>query len=248
MEDLNREYYLTDSPGRADYWRFMAAPRFRLETFLTEISDSSPGAIVDLGCGSGLLLAAMRRRFPESRLCGMDFSDTLIESSRRADPSIDWRLADLGMPQIFEQGLASSFDVVLASEIIEHVENPEVLLANAARLAKPKTGLLLLSTQSGRIWETERMVGHRRHFSALEVRALLEASGWTPRRIWNAGFPFHTFAKWSANLFPQRTMRSFSERSYGLLQRSVCFFFRMLYRFNMKSRGAQLFAVAERAP
>lgn len=245
--DVNREYYASKSSGRADYWRLMAAPRFRMRTFLGLLADVRPASIVELGCGSGLLLQEIKRAFPAARLCGMDFSESMIESDRVADPSIDWRVADLDERREFPSGIAASFDAVIASEIIEHLDHPEALLRNALQLAKPGGGVLMLSTQSGKVYETERSVGHKRHFSAAEMRGALSSSGWEPIRVWNAGFPFHDMAKFFANISPERTMRAYSGKPYGVSQRLVCAILRAAYMLNSKTRGAQLFAIARRA-
>ena len=55
-EATNRDYYAQLSTGRDDYWRKMAAPRFRVATFLRLLSDDPPASLVDVGCGNGLLL------------------------------------------------------------------------------------------------------------------------------------------------------------------------------------------------
>lgn len=242
MPDINAEYYGSRQPGRDDYWRKMAAPRFRVDTTLRLLEDAPWSSLVDLGCGDGALLSAVAARFPGARLGGVDLSARQIEINRQRQPNIDWRVADLGVPAAPSAGPV--FDVAVASEIIEHLEDPRRFLENAAAWA-PR-GRLILSTQSGPMRETERRVGHRRHFSAEELRAVLEAAGWSPRRIWNCGFPFHDVSKWGANLFPNATMAQFSERPYGPFQNFVCAALRALFRFNSDTRGAQLFAVAER--
>lgn len=243
---VNVEYYLTDSPGRADYWRRMAAPRARMARFLKLMRPVSPSSVADLGCGSGDLLCEVRRAFPKARLCGIDLSPRLIGANIEHCRDTIWRAMDLDVDADFEQALLGAFDVVIASEIIEHVEHPDIFLGNALKLARPGGGMLLLSTQSGRMWETERQVGHRRHFSREEMRELLEAAGWRVERVWNEGCPFHDLAKRAANVRPGKTMKAYSERPYGFFQKLVCLLLRVAYAFNSRKKGAQLFAVARR--
>ena len=241
---INLEYYLRPSPGRADYWRKMAAPRFRVSTIIGLLHEFGPRSVVDLGCGGGEMLLEVRREFPSSLLCGIDIAEHQILANRELSPGIEWRLADLEGDDPFDEGMEGRFDAVMATEIIEHVSNPDAFLRNARRLSSPGGGVLIVSTQSGPVLETERRVGHRRHFTAGEMTALLSASGWEPVRVWNAGFPFHDLSKRLANLDPDRTMRSFSEKPYTGLQNSICLLLRWLFKLNSKSRGAQLFAVA----
>ena len=244
---INLEYYLTPSPGRADYWRKMAAPRFRVATFLELLRGIRPRTVVDLGCGGGEMLLEIHRAFPDAALCGVDLAPHQVEANRRKAPAIDWRVADLDQEQPFPADLAGRFDVVVAAEIIEHVAHPEIFSRNARQLARRGTGHLVLSTQSGPVLETERRVGHRQHFSAEAMRALLRHSGWEPVRVWNAGFPFHDLSKRLANIDPDRTMKRFSGMPYTHVQNAVCCVLRALFRLNSRRRGAQLFAVARNA-
>ena len=63
---VNAAYYARLSPGRADYWREMAAPRHRLKTLLA-------------------LLGEIRRRHPPSELCGIDLSPEQNGARRLAE-------------------------------------------------------------------------------------------------------------------------------------------------------------------
>ncbi|MFH0800105.1 MAG: class I SAM-dependent methyltransferase [Pseudomonadota bacterium] len=241
--DVNREYYSASQPGRLDYWRKMAAPRFRVAAFLKILGDIRPANLVDLGCGNGELLREIRDRYPGIRLCGIDLSPAQTEANLAADPSVEWRTLDLGAEQQFPDGLRGRFDAVLASEVVEHLPHPEIFLKNALALARPG-GTLLISTQSGRVGETERRVGHHRHFSAGEMAGLLERTGWRPVKVWNCGFPFHDWSKRFANLNPDKTMERFSEKRYTHFQNFVCAALRLAFKLNSSRRGAQLFAVA----
>ena len=245
-EATNRAYYGRLSTGRDDYWRKMAAPRFRVETFLRLIADEPTGSLVDLGCGNGLLLGEIRARHEGIELAGVDLSQAQIEANRSRDPGVDWHAMDLDRSFGLPADLKDRFDAVVASEIIEHVREPRTFLENALRMARPGRGRLLLSTQSGRLRETERRVGHLQHFTAEAMKGLLREAGWEPVRVWNAGFPFHDLSKWYANRDPDATMRRFGEQSYGLREDLVCWALRAAFRLNSNRRGAQLFAMARR--
>lgn len=245
MDDGNDAYYRNTSPGRSDYWRKMAAPRLRAERLLGELFKEPVASAADLGCGGGELLAEAAARRPGLRLCGVDASEAQLEENRRRDPTALWVRADLDRPAEFPPGLDSSFDAVTASEVLEHLKDPRALLENARRLARPG-GRLLLSTQSGPIGETERAVGHLRHFTADEVRSLLVSAGWTPLAVWNEGCPFHDLSKRLANLRPAAAMRRFGDRPYGPLENAVCLGLRLAFSLNSRTRGAQLFAAARR--
>ena len=238
----NRAFYDADNPGTNDYFRKMAAPRFRVATLGRELERLAPRSVVDLGCGRGQLLEEIRRVLPNAKLVGIDLSTAQIEHNKAAMPWATWGVANLSLP--LDDGLGEH-DAVVATEIIEHLDDPETFLANAARLLSPG-GHLIVTTQSGRVGETERRVGHVRHFKTSDVRDLLVRAGLTPVKVWNAGFPFHDLSKWYANLNPDASMAAFSGKPYGLKEDLVCAALRLAFRFNSQSRGAQLFAIARR--
>ncbi len=244
-EDLNASYYSVVKKGRCDYWRYMAAPRGRVATTLSILAGSPPESIVDLGCGDGSLLLKVAPTVPNAKLAGIDRSSAQIEVNRKDYPAISWHAMDLDSTEPPADGMHELFDAVISLEVIEHVARPASLLSHAFSLARPG-GRLLLSTQSGPVRETEKRVGHRRHFSAAQMDDLLKSVGWRPVRVWNSGWPFHDLSKWMANLSPDRSMRQFGEDSYTRGQKILCAFLRGLYKMNSTRRGAQLFALAEK--
>lgn len=245
MDAANDAYYRRTSPGRSDYWKKMAAPRLRVRRLLEELAREEVGSVADLGCGGGELLAEAAAWKPSLRLCGVDASAAQLSENRGRHPSRDWLEADLERPAAVPPALAGAFDAVICSEVLEHVERPLELLANARTLARPG-GRLLLSTQSGPVGETERAVGHLRHYSAPEVRDLLSHAGWEPLRVWNEGFPFHDLSKRLANLRPAGALERFGGAEYGPLEDAVCLALRLAFRLNSRRRGAQLFATARK--
>jgi len=239
----NLEYYGQLTAGRADYWRYMAAPRFRVGVIRRILEREHPQSVIDLGCGDGALLDSIREALPGAVLAGVDLSAPQIEQNRAANPQIEWYVANLESDAV---ALPHRFAAVTASEVIEHVGDPARFLRNALQFAADGA-LLVVSTQTGTIRQTERSVGHVRHFTVDEMTRLLSETGWRVERVWNAGFPFHDLSKWAANLSPDAMMHDFAGKPYGPMQRSAAAVLRLLFRFNSNSRGAQLFATARKA-
>lgn len=240
--DRNRDYYDAPSAAREDYWRYMAAPRARVARILQILRRLDVPSIADLGCGNGRLLDEIAQVLPSARLAGVDLSRRQIEENRSRAPRIEWIAADLETP--IEPRAA--FAAVVASEVIEHLDRPQALLANAFALAAPG-GHLVLTTQSGPVRQTERYVGHVRHFTANEMRTLLADSGWSPLRVWNEGFPFHDLSKWWANRDAEASLRRFGgDAPYSSSARLICAALRGAFRLNSRTRGAQLYALARK--
>jgi 2-polyprenyl-3-methyl-5-hydroxy-6-metoxy-1,4-benzoquinol methylase len=103
-----------------------------------------PGAVVlDAGCGNGSFIALFQDR--QWSLHGSDLSPTGIAIARETFPNIDFFLAD--GQDLYADFLArvGQVDVVLSTEVIEHVYDPRGFLRNCFELLKPG-GIIVLTT------------------------------------------------------------------------------------------------------
>ena len=61
---------------------------------IQSINLSAPRRIVDLGCGPGNSTEALRRRWPDAAITGLDSSPQMIEAAKQAYPDGIWELGD----------------------------------------------------------------------------------------------------------------------------------------------------------
>src|SRR5687767_13276998 len=99
----------------------MAAPRFRVRTILRLLREIPASTVVDLGCGNGQLLEEIRRAYPSITRAGIDVAAEQIAANRARDPQVIWETRDLQKPFAATDSLAGHYDVVVASELIEHL-------------------------------------------------------------------------------------------------------------------------------
>lgn len=116
-------------------WR----PRMRI--MMKEIRDGMK--IVELGCGQTLLLAEIKKKYPNCEVHGLDFSSFVIKEAKRAFPNIRYKVGDFFKTPYQD----NYFNCVLGGEIIEHVDNPDDLIKEMVRICKPG-GFIVLSTSS----------------------------------------------------------------------------------------------------
>jgi 2-polyprenyl-3-methyl-5-hydroxy-6-metoxy-1,4-benzoquinol methylase len=138
----------------------------------------SPGKILEIGCGRGLLLKAMSQLGHECH--GIERSKLAATRAQRT-PGISVYAKPLEQCKLPE----GYFDLVIFWHVLEHLENPADTLHRVAKLLRPG-GLLIIevpnlsSLQSrvfGKYWLHLDLERHLFHFSAGGLRTLLETYG-----------------------------------------------------------------------
>ncbi|MCC7362976.1 MAG: class I SAM-dependent methyltransferase [Dehalococcoidia bacterium] len=94
-----------------------------------------PGDVLDIGCGSGRLLARVAERFPAARLTGIDLSPFMLERAVQRVPGARLVHGDsqaLPWPD-------ATFDAILAMHHLGHMPHDaaERVAAEAARVLRP---------------------------------------------------------------------------------------------------------------
>ncbi|WP_028887157.1 class I SAM-dependent methyltransferase [Teredinibacter turnerae] len=103
-------------------------------------------SVLDIGCGPGHLIGLIKRRYPNCQVSGLERDPLLVTAAEQYLASE--QLVDC---QIF-QGAAespplpeSSFDFITMRLVLEHVSEPEVVLAAVRALLKPGGLLAVIS-------------------------------------------------------------------------------------------------------
>jgi SAM-dependent methyltransferase len=103
--------------------------------------ETHPGdRALDLGCGIGTFTAMLAQAGAD--VVGVDVAEAALRRARAAHPELDFHLTPLDGPLPFDD---RAFDVVWASEVIEHVADTERWLAEVRRVLAP-AGRLLITT------------------------------------------------------------------------------------------------------
>lgn len=97
---------------------------------LCERAGIAPASTLELGCGDGALLVELKRRGFGGRLHGAEISGTAAAIARER-PQID---AVLHFDGVHLPAEADSYELGIASHVLEHVPEPATLLAELARV------------------------------------------------------------------------------------------------------------------
>lgn len=96
--------------------------------------------MLDLGSGDGTFTSELERA--GARPVGVEVAEAALKRARVAHPELDFRLAPIDGPLPLED---CSFDVVWASEVIEHVGDTARWLSEVRRVLSPR-GRFLVTT------------------------------------------------------------------------------------------------------
>jgi hypothetical protein len=94
----------------------------------------SQAAVVDIGCGVGDLLVEMRRRQTDISVAGLDFSPKAVEGAQTALPDGSFTQFVIAQTLPYE---TDTFDVVLCTDVLEHLEYPQAVVAELVRICRP---------------------------------------------------------------------------------------------------------------
>jgi 2-polyprenyl-3-methyl-5-hydroxy-6-metoxy-1,4-benzoquinol methylase len=204
---------------------------------LNEAANLQFASVLDVGCGSGILISETREHFPGLRYAGADLARTAVERGRRRYPGISFHQLD-----IETEALPDTFDLVLFSEVVEHLHQPERAVAN---LRKMCSGHVVLTTPTGPRLPTDLAFHHVKHFTPEELHALISNAGFDVVRLYRWGWPFQTLFRRMINLVPRLTHDAFVRGgNYGLLKRMVSRLWSAVFYLNLQGRGTQLVLVA----
>lgn len=106
----------------------------RLDSLVASRLEASPGRLLDIGCGTGNLLAVLQERFPLSRLHGLDLAFNMaLASSRR-----------VGGDNVIVNGDAerlpfrdNSFDLVVSASTLQWIDDLDTCLSECFRVLVP---------------------------------------------------------------------------------------------------------------
>lgn len=129
--------------------------------------------LLDVGCGTGGVLVALREAFPELRLVGTDLFEEGLAIARTRVPGVE-----LARHDARELPYEEEFDVVGAFDVLEHIDRDDLVLASMHRAARAGGGVVILVPQHQRVWsEMDAIAQHERRYSRRELVAKVERAG-----------------------------------------------------------------------
>ena len=161
--------------------------------------ELKPGArVLDVGCGNGFVAGQFLAR--GCVVVGVDLSEQGVQQARQAHPGARFELLAAN-ERVLEQLDCEAFDIVVSTEVVEHLYAPKPYIAGCFAALKPG-GVLVLSTpyhgylknlalalaghydqHANPLWDG----GHIKFWSRRTLSTLLRDAGFTNLQFRGAG-------------------------------------------------------------
>jgi SAM-dependent methyltransferase len=223
-----------------DAHKFSPAPRHRRRIIFRILERLVFTSCLDVGCAQGYLLEVLAKK--GKSVFGCDISDEVISANRMHFPWAEFAEVDVSKETYPSQ---KKFDVVIASELLEHIGDWQSAVKNLATMSKK---YILVTVPTGKRYPIDRMVGHFRHYTLKGLKDELKHNRFKIifHRYW--GMPLHALYKYLINLFYyEKIYATFALKKYGIKEKLISLFLYYLFYLNdLFNAGSQLFILAEK--
>lgn len=205
--------------------------------------------LLDLGCGSGRnALIAAQRGF---KVIGIDPEAKAIRLAQAAAESQGLRQCRfvVGDPTKSSTVGEESVEVVVCSEVIEHVGNPKAIIDYGFRVLKKGGVIALTAPHDAKQWTIlDDYAEHKRRFSINEIKFLL--ADFEIIELYTVGFPLTRVFFWLYHRglrqikFDHQATKSKSRLTMRLYWQFLAFVLKIDEAFNSLNRGTNIVVFA----
>ncbi len=195
------------------HWWFLAR-RDMIMRIIRRIVKPNP-AILDVGCSGGILLNDLKHRY--KYLYGIDISKDAINLCRKMNLNASLESAE---STGFEN---EKFDVVICSDVLEHIKDQQKALKEWKRILKPSGVIICFVPAFNFLWSThDEQNMHYRRYIKEELNALFSGNGFRIIRssYWNISSFFPRFFLHILKVRSKSTVNS-QLKSHGIIVNKI---------------------------
>ncbi len=159
-----------------NFW-FRARNQLILWALRTEVPDLA--RFLELGCGTGYVLNAIRSAYPDAELTGTEiFSAGLAFAASRVPSAYFYQMDARSIP------FRDHFDAIGAFDVLEHIEDDVDVMAEVGTALGPEGRFILTVPQHPALWSPQDdHAYHVRRYTAAGLRSRLEHAGFEVIRM-----------------------------------------------------------------
>lgn len=187
---MNEEYESHYHSVEEQHWWFVAR-RHMVWSLIQELHLPPTASVLEIGCSGGPLLLQLRQA-GYLHLTGIDVSSRAIATARQRG------LADVHVMDGTRLEFAdNAFDLIIASDVLEHIDDEAAALREWHRVLRPGGRLLVFVPAHSFLWSQHDVVNHHyRRYSGARLRQVLQQHHFQLQRFgfWNNLLFFPTAA------------------------------------------------------
>lgn len=243
---MNKNLYEIFFHIQKKHWWFVARKKIVVDFIIRYLPEASNPKILDIGCGSGYMLNTLETI---GQVSGMDMSDDAIGFSKEifsGGVMKGFLPANIPYPKNY-------FDIVVALDVIEHVEDDIGSLVSLRTHMTDGAKIIITVPANMYLWSEHDVVNeHKRRYNMQELKTKLLASGFAIEKIsyYNTLlFPLALCVRTFNNLLKRKAESDMEVPSplVNSLLRNIFGFEKYLLRFfNFNFFGVSIIAVARK--
>jgi len=161
---MNPNYYKDYFRLEKNNWLFRVR-RNLIYSIFEEYNINSGVRILDYGCGSGVIVGQLQAR--SYNVCGTDISRKAIEYG--TSQGIKNLYSTNGIEVDFPD---ESFDLILAMDVVEHINEDDLVMHELERLLRPNGRLIITVPAYQWMWGVQDEVSH--HFRRYSMKSIIK--------------------------------------------------------------------------
>jgi SAM-dependent methyltransferase len=200
-KDFEKKYHDVET----DHWWFKSRRKYLLDLLKNAPKDSM---VLDIGCSSGVFLKDLEKLgFKTENLFGIDISEKAIANCKANG------IANCFVMDAQDIALTESFDIIVASDCLEHLEDDKKALKNWKKLLKIGGKMYVFVPAFMSLWSYHDEVNmHYRRYTGPELKSKINAENLEIQKAgyWNffLFLPVYAFRKISVVFKEKKTGES----------------------------------------
>jgi SAM-dependent methyltransferase len=164
--------------GDIENGHFWFTTRNEMIAWLVRRFAAQAGRALEIGCGTGYVLFALRKALPSARLSGSELHSLgLVHARQRHGQAVELFQMDAR-----HSGLSNALDLVGAFDVLEHIADDGRVLDEIYRMLKPGGVLIATVPQHPWLWsKSDEIAHHQRRYRMGELASNARHAGFAIR-------------------------------------------------------------------
>jgi SAM-dependent methyltransferase len=197
------------------------------------IKDLNFKSVLDVGCGEGSLLQSLSLAEKGYELNGIDLSENAIKLAEDKIKCGIFKVIDIS-----KVSMDKKFDLVICSEVLEHIEDDVSAIKNIYKMSK----FVIITVPIGKLGAEDLQVGHVRRYSKKDILNKLESVGFKIIKSREWGFPFYSPLYRSIIKYTSEESRS---GEFGIIRKIISLVLYYLFMLNLFNKGDRIVILAQ---